>query len=577
MRIISLIAILCVLAGCASRRFPVLPRVKELSRKEIARQQAENHYIKAKDYDRRGLFQIALQYYEKAYELDPESKILCDVLVEKYVYLKKYVKALLLVKGDRKIDDLSDEERKRVSSIYLLMQKYDQAVDAIERCASISLSDRYTLGFLYERLNNIEKAIENYSICFNNDVEYLSTGMKLASLYKKVQKYELAESLYVLLSDKYKENTEVLNNLGTINMLQNDTATALKYYQAAVEQDSTYIEAIGSMAQIHIANGDFKKAIGCYEKMILNDSLTKFYHTKTVAFLYYYDEQYDKSAEIFRSLLSSRIDEYEIYFYLGKIYVAEEKYDSAETEFKNAVNKKVDFIDAWLHLCYLFLRQKDTDKALDYALQFKDKMPDIEDSWRIYGYILNYRKEHNQAIEALQKALSFNPKNSSIWYELGGAYERTGKYVKASEAFKEALRLNPDDDVTANYLGYMWAEHNKNIDSAKVLLEFALEKDPDNGAYLDSYGWIFYRMGDLDSAEKYIKKSLESIESDPVIYDHLGDIFFEKKGYQDAIDAYKKSIELGSDKKEQLEEKIKKSREKLDILENEKNKDQREK
>ena len=71
MRMQVLIIILCGLVGCTKRRFPVLPKVKEMTRGQIARQQAESHYIKAKDYDRRGLFLIALQYYEKAFELEP--------------------------------------------------------------------------------------------------------------------------------------------------------------------------------------------------------------------------------------------------------------------------------------------------------------------------------------------------------------------------------------------------------------------------------------------------------------------------------------------------------------------------
>lgn len=576
MRMFISIIVLCGLVGCAYKRFPVLPKVKEMSREEIARQQAESHYIKAKDYDRRGLFLIALQYYEKAYELDSESRILRDILVEKYIYLKKYVKALLLVKGDRKIDELSDEERKTAASIYLLMQKYDKAIDAIEQCTSISVSDRYTLGFLYERLNNIDKAIANYTICFKNDVEYLSTGLKLADLYKRSQQYDPAESLYVLLHEKYKENTEVLNNLGEINLLQEDTTTALKYFELAVEKDSTFTDAFSNIAQIYIKNGDYKKAIECYKRIILSDSLTKFYHTKTIAFLYYYDKQLEKSAEILQSLLTYKIDEYEIHFYLGKIYSEIDSVDAAELAFKKAIDKKVEFVDAWLNLCYLFLKVKKADKALEYALQFKEKMPESDDAWHILGYVLSYRKEYAKAIEALKKALSYDLKNSSVWFELGGAYERSGKYKKAADAFREALRLNPDDDVAANYLGYMWAEQNENLDSAKALLEFALEKEPNNGAYLDSYGWIFYRMGDLNAAERYINMSLEHIDDDPIVYDHLGDILFDKGTYKNAIDAYRKSIELNSESAEKIKEKIKRTMNKLNIQEEQKETDPQE-
>jgi tetratricopeptide (TPR) repeat protein len=140
---------------------------------------------------------------------------------------------------------------------------------------------------------------------------------------------------------------------------------------------------------------------------------------------------------------------------------------------------------------------------------------------------------------------------------MGSVFERLGSYKKAAEAFRTVLRLNPEDDAAANYLGYMWAEQGINLDSAKVLLEFALKKEPQNGAYLDSYAWIFYKMGDFDNAAFYIKKALEYIKSDPIVFEHWGDILSKKAEYTMAIDAFEKSIDLGAENKSLIKQKIK--------------------
>jgi tetratricopeptide (TPR) repeat protein len=183
-------------------------------------------------------------------------------------------------------------------------------------------------------------------------------------------------------------------------------------------------------------------------------------------------------------------------------------------------------------------------------------MPKVGASWRLYGYSLNLSKQYKEAINILKKALNFDQNDPSVWFELGSAYERTGNYKKATASFRQVLSINPDDAAAANYLGYMWAEQNKNLDSAEILLEMALELDPENGAYLDSYGWIYYKKGNLEKAELYILKALEKIDKDPIIFDHLGDILHKKGDSEGALKAYQKCIELGFEDQEQIEEKI---------------------
>ena len=89
-----------------------------------------------------------------------------------------------------------------------------------------------------------------------------------------------------------------------------------------------------------------------------------------------------------------------------------------------------------------------------------------------------------------------------------------------------------------------------------VLLQNALSKEPQNGAFLDSYAWIFYQKGDLDSAYFYIRKAAEKITDDPIIFSHLGDIYFKKGELKSALDAYNKSLEFKPEDIESIQEKI---------------------
>ena len=89
------------------------------------------------------------------------------------------------------------------------------------------------------------------------------------------------------------------------------------------------------------------------------------------------------------------------------------------------------------------------------------------------------------------------------------------------------------------------------------MIKKALEKDPENGAYLDSYGWVLFKLGKMDQAEKKIRKALESLDSDAVVSEHLGDILQAKGRRRQAREYWKKALELDPEN-EGLKEKLEK-------------------
>lgn len=558
--IVIFLSVLGVLlfSQCASHQFPKFQPLPKSDRYAIARARAEDYFIKARDYDRRGLNQMAEHFYELAYKLDPNSVVLRDLLVNKYIASKKYKQAVVVIKGQKKINDLSDEDKKVVSNLYLKMQQFGKAAETLELIGTISGPEKASLGYIYERLRDNKKAIKNYSEYFIESPQALNIALKIASLYIKEQKYDKAESLYVYLEKQFENKTEILNGLGTISLLKKDTTTALNFFKTAIILDSTSSKAFQKIAQIYIAKGDYGKAVEYYEKIVASDYLSNQYNKRTLALLYYYNKQLYEAEELLKLLITNNLDDYELHFYLGLVFAENDKLELAEIEFQKTLAIKDNYADAWMHLCYLSLKKKNWDRAFDYAQKFNKRMPKAGASWRIYGYTLNIKKRYEEAIGVLKKAVSFDSEESSIWFELGTAYERTRSYKKAADAFRKVLSLKPNDDAAANYLGYMWAEQNKNLDSAEALLEMALAKDPENGAYLDSYAWIFFKKGDLDSAEKYIKLALKQISDDPIIYDHLGDILLKKGDASGAMKAYKKSLKLDFEDKEAIRRKINK-------------------
>ena len=89
----------------------------------------------------------------------------------------------------------------------------------------------------------------------------------------------------------------------------------------------------------------------------------------------------------------------------------------------------------------------------------------------------------------------------------------------------------------------MQAEQNINLHRAEKMSRRTLEEDPNNAAYLDTLGWIEYRLGKYDEAVDLIKRSLEDLK-DPVVFDHLGDVYAAKNDMENAKSAWQKALEL---------------------------------
>ena len=80
-----------------------------------------------------------------------------------------------------------------------------------------------------------------------------------------------------------------------------------------------------------------------------------------------------------------------------------------------------------------------------------------------------------------------------------------------------------------NYLGYMFADKGVRLPEALKLIRKAVDQEPMNGAYLDSLGWAYFKMGEYEMAEDNLRQAVERDRTDPTVHDHLGDLY-EKTG-----------------------------------------------
>ena len=152
-------------------------------------------------------------------------------------------------------------------------------------------------------------------------------------------------------------------------------------------------------------------------------------------------------------------------------------------------------------------------------------------------------QDMEKALDSAEKLSKTDQERSDVNFRRGAMLERQKKYDAAEAEFRKVLAVDPDNAGTLNYLGYMLADRNVRLEEAQKLVSRAVELEPQNGAYLDSLGWVYYRQNRLTEAETMLRKALDRIGKDPTVHDHLGDIYFKQGKTREAITQWQASLE----------------------------------
>jgi tetratricopeptide (TPR) repeat protein len=165
------------------------------------------------------------------------------------------------------------------------------------------------------------------------------------------------------------------------------------------------------------------------------------------------------------------------------------------------------------------------DSAVTWARRAADSQPDSLPARRLLARYLREARRYPEAVVELQRLREAQPRDPSLLLDLGLCREQSGDVTGAIQAGRDALALAPDAPPVLNFLGYMLVDHERDLGEAEKLIHRAVDMDPDNGAYVDSMGWLHFRRGQLDKARSELERAIQLTGGDPVIHEHLGDVY----------------------------------------------------
>jgi tetratricopeptide (TPR) repeat protein len=147
-----------------------------------------------------------------------------------------------------------------------------------------------------------------------------------------------------------------------------------------------------------------------------------------------------------------------------------------------------------------------------------------------------------KALDAAEKLTTSKEEKIDVWFQRGAMFERMKKIDPAEGEFRKILEVDPEYAPALNYLGYMLADRNIKLAEALNMITKALDKDPNNGAYLDSLGWVYFKLNKLPEAEENLRQALQRTPRDATVHDHMGDVLLKEAKIKEAIAQWQLSL-----------------------------------
>lgn len=203
----------------------------------------------------------------------------------------------------------------------------------------------------------------------------------------------------------------------------------------------------------------------------------------------------------------------------------------------------------------LFARESRPAEAVTLLKTLVADYPDRAEPLIQLGDTLTDEKKYDEAVDTYDRAIALlrHPVSSDwvVFYARGSVLERLHQWPRAEADMNRALELSPDQPYVLNFLGYSMAERNQNLPLAQEMIQKALAAKPNDGAIVDSLGWVKLREGDTKEALRLLEKAAELEPEDPSITGHLGDAYWDAGRHVEAEDQWRRALVLNPEPDDQ--------------------------
>ena len=501
------------------------------------------HFVEGITFEENGEMEKALDAYRKVLNVDPGQAELAARVAALLTRQDDFPQAIDILKDAIKASPNASEPYMQLAFIYAkYLKKTDEAIEYANRAVALDPDNIEA----YQRLCEIElatgdekKARESLDRAAKIDSADPSFWSRLGKLYASIV---------------FKPDTEPKSE---------DLARVNQIFKKAAEHAGEDAAILKDVADYYAASRQIKEAIPLYIKVLElqpDDAGAR----ERLATGFMLTNQHDKAVEMLEEIIKLHPEKYQSYELLAQLLEdnartldrANQK-ERAKAEFAKAVENYEQSLlinpgraTTTLRLAELLIGAvRDSERAVKLLTEGRRRFPGTPEFTYLLAIALRETKHPQQAVVIFEEALHEGGAadseivNARFYFDYGATAEQAGLYDKAADLFRKSISLDPANAADAyNYLGYMWAEQNTHLDEAEAMVRHALQIEPNNGAYLDSLGWIEFRQAKFDQALSDLLRAAQNMtRDDAVVFEHIGDTYMKLNKAPQALEAWQKA------------------------------------
>jgi tetratricopeptide (TPR) repeat protein len=504
------------------------------------------HFVEGMAFEDSGEMDKALASYRKVLDVDPGQIELAGRVASLLARQDDFPEAIDILKDAIKATPNAPEPLLELAFIYAkYLGRADQAIDYVNRAIAINPQNIAA----YERFCEValgagdeKKALQALDRAATIKTDDPTFWTRLGKLYATI----------VFKTDRNPTAEEIARVNGI--------------FKKAADHAGNDTAVLKDLADYYASTQQIKEAIPLYLRLLeLEPEDTNAREKLATGFLM--TNQRDKAIAMIEEIIKQHPEKYQPYDLLAglcddsaRAFERDKKKDEAKAAFaKAAANYEQslvvnpDRITPYLHLAELLLGPlKESERAVKVLTEARQHFPRTPEITYYLGIAQREAKHSQEALTTFEEALheaeldGGEVSNARFFFDYGAAAEQAGLYDKAAGLFQKSITLDPANAADSyNYLAYMWAEHNLRLGEAEQMIKLALQSDPNNGAYIDTLGWLEYRQGKFDQALVDLLRAAQKMtRDDPVVFEHIGDTFAKINKVAQALDAWQKALNL---------------------------------
>ena len=477
--------------------------------------------------------ELARKNLQSAYEQDPGNEWYTNAYLNSLGAMEEYELAVDILKQQLKQYPDDPEWAFRLAGTYFAMEKGSKALrllDKIEKERGFSEKVTLMKASIYESEEKYDSALEEVEKVMSLFPEAFQFRVVAAELCLKSGKEEEAATYYQEILEEDSLNIFALTNLTDYYRQKGDFRNSYKYLAKSFASKQIDVNRKKAILSYYLSDED---QVSAYSRELSN---------------------------VIEVLAETHPEESDISLMAADFYIQTQDYNRAYHHLKNYLKLQKGTYNIYMQTIMLANAAGLSDELLEICDKALQEYPDSTDIRFFRGIALYQSGKYEDLIDnfrGIQADDFSNPDYASqVAMLIAEAYYRTSNFEKSDSIFESLIREEPDNYIVLNNYSYYLAERGDKLDQAKAWSYMVVTKNPDNATYLDTYAWVLYKLRSFEEAERYILFALDKGgENDPEVNEHAGDIQLALGSYHIARSYYMKAIILGGDKTK-LEEKI---------------------